>query len=43
MWREMLAGWIELFRQLAWLLASVALVAFVAWAVFLMLTRGFSG
>lgn len=43
MWREMLKGWIDLARDIAILLAAIALVIFSAIATYVMLTRGTRG
>ena len=43
MWREMLKGWLELAREMAWVLAALALVAFSAIATYTILTKGFPG
>lgn len=43
MWLEMLRGWVDLARELAWILAAIALVAFSAIAAYTMLTRGYTG
>lgn len=43
MWLEMLKGWVDLAREVAILLAAIALVAFSALATYTMLTRGMNG